>query len=305
MPQLAGLTRAELARRLRQEGLVLRTGPFATRIRSDIPALAEGLVRLYADYQVEASADFADFQLNLMRSRGWRRWFRPQARFDFDGFAPFTPLPQEQALAMFEWVMNWCVSNHAHGYLIVHAAVVEKNGGAIILPAPPGSGKSTLCAALVMRGWRLLSDELALVRRSDGLLAPLARPVSLKNASLDVIRAFAPDARFGPQVHGTAKGTVGHLVAPAASVARAAEPARALRVVFPRYEAGAATSMEPVAKARTFMRLADNAFNYALLGRDGFEVLGRLVDGCEGSDFTYSSLDEAVALFDALAAAAP
>jgi predicted ATPase len=30
----------------------------------------------------------------------------------------------------------------------------------VILPAPPGSGKSTLCAALVTRGWRLLSDEL-------------------------------------------------------------------------------------------------------------------------------------------------
>ena len=34
---------------------------------------------------------------------------------------------------------------------------------AVILPAPPGSGKSTLCAALVNRGWRLLSDELTLV----------------------------------------------------------------------------------------------------------------------------------------------
>lgn len=305
MPLLAELSRAELARRLRSDGLVLRTGPFATRIRSDIPAVAGGLAHLYAGHPVEDSSGFADFQVNLLRSRGWRRWFRPQVRFDYDGFAPFTPLPIGQALAMFEWVMNWCVSNHAHGYLIVHAAVVEKNGGAVILPAPPGSGKSTLCAGLVTRGWRLLSDELALVRRADGLLVPLARPVSLKNASLDVIRAFAPAARFGPAIPGTSKGTVGHLAPPPGSVARAAEPARALRVVFPRYEAGAATLLEPLPKGRTFMRLADNAFNYALLGQDGFELLGRLVDGCEGADFTYSDLDEAIALFDRLAEEAP
>lgn len=301
MLTVSGLTRAGLARRLRDGALVLRTGPFTTRIRSDIGHVADGLARLYADYPVEEPDAFAHFHVNLLRSRGWRHWFRPQALFDHDGLAPFTPLPIGHAWPMFEWVMNWCVSNHAHGYLIVHAAVIEKNGRAAILPAPPGSGKSTLCAALVMRGWRLLSDELALLRLEDGLLAPLPRPVSLKNASLDIIRDFAPEAQFGTPAHGTAKGTVGHLQAPAASVRRAAEPARPAWVVFPRYEAGANTSMTPVPQAHTFMRLAENAFNYAMLGEAGFTLLGRLVDACAGCDFVYSRLEEAIATFDALA----
>ncbi len=305
MLTLSSLTRTELARRLRRGQLVLRTGPFATRIHSDIALVAEGLARSYADYPVDAPDAFADFHVNLLRSRGWRRWFRPQALFDHDGLAPFTPLPLGQAYPMFEWVMNWCVSNHAHGYLIIHAAVVEKDGRAVILPAPPGSGKSTLCAGLVMRGWRLLSDELALVRRRDGALVPLPRPVSLKNASIEVIRGFAPTAQLGTPVHGTAKGTVGHLKAPAASVARAADTARAACVVFPRYKAGAGTSLEPVSKTQTFMRLADNAFNYAVLGVDGFTLLGALVDECAGFDFEYSSLDDAIAVFDGLPGRAP
>ena len=301
MLTVAELDRATLVRRLRKGELVLRTGPFATRIHSDIGPVADSLAFLYADYALEPPDGFADFHVNLLRSPGWRRWFRPQVRFDHDGLAPFTPLPLAHAYPMFEWVMNWCVSNHAHSYLIVHAAVVEKNGRAIILPAPPGSGKSTLCAALVLRGWRLLSDELALVRCEDGALAPLVRPVSLKNASIDVIRAFAPHAQLGRPVQGTAKGTVGHLKAPAGSVRRALETARAAHVVFPRYEAGAATRFAPVAKAQTFMRLADNAFNYAVLGQQGFTVLGRLVDQCEGQDFVYSRLEEAMDAFDALA----
>ncbi|MCD2519369.1 HprK-related kinase A [Massilia sp. G4R7] len=305
MPLLGSLTRAELRRRLGSGELVVRTGPFTTRIRSDIVQVAEGLARLYAAHPVEAAESFADFQVNLLRSRGWRRWVRPQVLFDHGGDAPFTPLPLAQSQPMFEWVMNWCVSNHAHSYLIVHAAVLEKHGRAIILPAPPGSGKSTLCAALAMRGWRLLSDELALVRCSDALLAPLVRPISLKNVSLDVIRGFAPGARFGDPVHGTIKGTIGHLAPPRDSVARAGELARAAWVVFPRFEPGAATSLAPVSKARTFMRLIDNAFNYALLGERGFEVLAQLVDGCTGSDFVYSSLDEAIAVFDGLAGDAP
>ena len=70
----------------------------------------------------------------------------------------------------------------------------------MLLPAPPGAGKSTLCAGLVHRGWRLLSDELALVDMETGLVRGMARPVNLKNKSIEVIRDFAPEiaARIAP-----------------------------------------------------------------------------------------------------------
>lgn len=301
MRRLAELGQAELARRLAGPGLLLRTGPFVSRVHANIAHLADAIGHLYADYDYEEPGGFADFQVRLAHSPGLRRWWRAQVRFDYDGREPFAPLPVAHAYPMFEWVMNWCVSNRAHRFLIIHAAVVEREGCAIILPAPPGSGKSTLCAGLVSRGWRLLSDELTLVRRTDGALVPLPRPVSLKNASIDVIRAFAPDAVLGNPVAGTAKGTIAHLKAPRESVLRASEVAQARFIIFPRYEAGASSTLVPASRAQTFMRVADNAFNYFVLGADGFECLARLVEGCEGLSFTYSSLDDAVARFDALA----
>src|SRR5690349_22879332 len=181
MLTLADLPRRELAARLAGPGLVLRTGPFTNRIRTDVPLLRDGLALLYADYPVAEPGGFADFNLSLHRAGGLRRWYRPQVHFAQEGVAPFKPLPLAQAFPMFEWVMNWCVTHRAHSYLIIHAAVLERHGRALILPAPPGSGKSTLCAALVTRGWRLLSDEMTLVRLSDGALLPVPRPVSLKN----------------------------------------------------------------------------------------------------------------------------
>lgn len=300
MLSLASLGRAELLRRLAPSGpgLVLRTGPFRSRIRTDIPHLADTIGLLYADYPVEGEDGFADFQLDFRRSGGLRRWYRPQVRFDSDGRAPFLPLPLDQAFPMFEWIMNWCVSHHAHGYLIIHAAVLQRGNAAVILPAPPGSGKSTLCAALASRGWRLLSDELTLIRPSDLALVPLARPVSLKNASIDVLRSYAPDALFGPAVHGTTKGTIAHMRAPGASIAAAAEPARATHVVFPKYEADAPPLLTPLPKARLFTGMVDNAFNYPVLGAQGFDALGRLVEDCSGYSFSYGRLDDAMAVFD-------
>jgi HprK-related kinase A len=297
MLTVADLPRRELAERLAGPGLVLRTGPFANRIRSDIPQLRDGIALLYADYPVDDAGGFADFQLTLRRSGGARRWLHQQVHFDHDGVRPFKPLPLAQAFPMFEWVMNWCVSHRAHRYLIIHAAVLELHGRALILPAPPGSGKSTLCAALVTRGWRLLSDEMTLVRLDDGMLVPLPRPVSLKNASIDVIRAFAPDAVLSPAVENTNKGTIAHLKPPGASIARAAEPVRPALIVFPRFDAGAATSLAPLPKARAFMQVAENAFNYQVLGAAGFAALGALIDATDQYEFRYSQLDEAIALF--------
>lgn len=89
----------------------------------------------------------------------------------------------EHAYAFLEWGMNWCVSVTANEYLKLHAAVVAKDGIVLLMPGLPGAGKSTLCAALALHGWRVLSDEHALVVPGTANIVPLPRPISLKNAS--------------------------------------------------------------------------------------------------------------------------
>jgi len=301
MLTVAALGPSELRARLAGDGICLRTGAFVTRLRSDIGHVAEGIGLLYADYPLLAAPPFTDFQVNMTHSRGLRRFAGRQVRFDHDGHTPFKPLPVDQAFPMFEWAMNWCVSSRAHDYLVIHAAVVERNGHAAILPAPPGSGKSTLCAALVSRGWRLLSDELTMVRLSDGLVEPLPRPISLKNASIDVIRGYAPDCVFSRAVQDTNKGTVAHVKPPAESVARADEAVRAAWIVFPQYVAGSAPVLDTIPQGRAMLEVAQNAFNYSLLAERGFEALADLIEGSTSLRFCYSALDDAIETFARLA----
>jgi len=300
--KLLQLSPSDLRHQLAGNGVWLRTGPFSLRIRSRLPRVAEGLTELYGQFEVRnAHQAFADFHVELNPPSRLRRWFRPQVNFSFDGAQPFKPLPLDQAYPMLEWGLNWCVSMHAHHYLIIHAAVVEKNGLAAILPAPPGSGKSTLTAGLVLSGWRLLSDELTLIDRRTGLLHALPRPISLKNQSIDVIRQFSPEAFINRVSHDTAKGSVAHMRPPRDSVLRQHEPARPGWVIFPKWEAGAETRLTPRSRAETFMFLAQNAFNYSHLGADGFRVGTTLIDHVHCYDFRYSALSEAVTAFDRLA----
>jgi len=297
---LGALAPDDLENRLRGAGLMLRTGPFVSRIKTDLPIMVSGLSLLYADYPIEDDDVFADFYITVRAPRGLRRWYRPQAWLLYDQQTLFEPLPLSQAIPMFEWGLNWAMGTQANQYLILHAATIERDGRVVIMPAPPGSGKSTLCAGLVNRGWRLLSDEMALITLDEGMIVPLARPISLKNKSIDVMTAFAPEAVFSERAQETHKGTVALMRAPSDSVARKQDAAKPAWIIFPNFLPGAESRLEPRSKAATFMEVGDNAFNYSIHGRRGFEVLADIIETCDCYDFRYSDLDHAVEVFSSL-----
>lgn len=298
--KVSSLAVRELTGRLSHQGINLRIGPFVVRLRSCIPSVVKGIKLLYADYSVVPDDEFVDFHVSVTPPASLRRWFAPQVLFSFDGSVPFKPLPSSQAFPFFEWGLNWCIAQYAHQYLIIHAAVIEKNGRAVIMPGSPGAGKSTLSAALANRGWDLLSDELTLVNPQDLMLTPVPRPVSLKNESIEVIRSFAPDAVIGDAAYDTTKGTVAHMRAPSESLDRSTELASPAWIIFPKYSADASTRIEQKSKGQSFMSLAGNSFNYSVLGATAFNALGGLLDLCDCYDFTYSNLDQAISVFDEL-----
>ena len=171
---------------------------------------------------------------------------------------------------------------------------------AAILPAPPGSGKSTLCAALVPR--------LAPAVRRTGPGAPgrrhasmpLPRPVSLKNASIGIIRAYAPRRRVQPPVHDTIKGTVAHLK-------RAGRQRRARRRAgapgldrVPQVRGRRRAELAPVARAPRLHAAGRQRLQLQPAGRRRLRCAGapgRRARRCY--DFTYSALDDALDTFDA------
>lgn len=299
---VSDLIPTDLNQRLRGDGLLISSGPFNCRLQTSVTDIIPELAKLYAHHPLVPDDAFVDFHVAIEHGHGLRRWFRPQVRFVVDGIEPFTPLPRAQALPMIEWGLNWCITAYSQHVLVLHAAAVARDNRAIIMPAPPGSGKSTLCAALVNRGWRLLSDELTIIRLDTGDIEGLARPVNLKNKSIDVIRDFAPDAFLTQPVHDTTKGTVALMAPSADSVRNVDQAARPCWVILPRYSAGAETSLVPMQTGAAFLQIADNAMNYHVLGRKGFEAVGKLVDQCRHYSFEYSQLDDAIARFDLLTA---
>lgn len=292
----SGAVRAALA----SPGLRLDLGLAALHLRSRSALLAGQLQSVYPHFPFEPPGDFADLHVHVDPGAGLRRWIRPQARFRCDSRRNFEPFPASHALPLVEWGSNWLIGQRFNDHLLLHAGAVERDGRALLLPAVPGSGKSTLTAALSLSGWRLLSDEFGAIDPASGEVRPVLKPVALKNRSIDVIRAFAPDAPLGPAFPNTRKGTVAHLAASAAAVAARHRGARPAAVILPRWSDGAALSLQPVPPEELLPAVGFNAFNYRVLGARSFDAAVRLVRQCPGWRLTYSRLDDALRGIDQL-----
>lgn len=283
-----------------ESGLCLDIGSFCVRLKSNERTFLKTLAFLYQDFPLLSSDAFADFHITIERPWGMRHFLKPQVTFIIDGLQPFEPFPLSHAFPLFEWGLNWCIARRSHQNLMLHAAVVEKKGKAVVLPALPGSGKSTLSAALSLNGWRFLSDEFTMVRPQDGRIQPIPRPTPLKNASIQVIQKNFVNASMGPLFPKTRKGTVAHLKPPKESVEQLKQTALPALLIFPKFQANSDIEFYSLNKSYAVFKLASNAFNYELMGRTGFELVRGMISSCRCYDLTYSRFDQVFELLDDL-----
>jgi HprK-related kinase A len=281
-------------------GIALDLGAVRVRVRSVAPAFAAAFQRVYGAFEPDPPDGVFDATVALRPVCGWRRHVRPQVELVVDGERPFEPFPAANGLPMLEWGLNYLIAARVNAHLLLHAGVVEHAGVGIVLPALPGSGKSTLVAALVCHGYRLLADEFGVVRLTDHALLPLLRPVGLKNASIDLIERLAPDVRIGPRFDGTAKGTVAHLAPGRRSVRMRHVAVPAGLVLFPRFLAGAEATIDAIEPARVFTKLCINSFNHRLLGEAAFDATLALARACPAYRLTYGDPVHAIRAIDGL-----
>ncbi len=293
-PRVRDLPLHLLTKRFSTASIALDYGAAIVRVRSSLQAFVQDFQRIYGAFILLEDVPFADFHTELCPGQGLRAFLRPQSRFLIDGIQPFDPFPKEQALPHFEWGVNWCFAQRFNQHVLLHAGALALGDRAVIMAAPPGSGKSTLTAAMMLRGFRLLSDEFGVLCPRTGRLWPMLKPVALKNRSIEVIRDYADDGVLGPVYRQTRKGDVAPLVAGDASVDSRRLPARPQLVVFPSFRDGAALRIQRMPAADAFAHLAFNSFNYGLLGSVSFNAVADVIASCPAFVLEYSKLDEAI-----------
>jgi hypothetical protein len=68
----------------------------------------------------------------------------------------------------------------ARGYYLLHAFAAAREGQAILLCGGSGSGKTTTGANLLLNGWQLLANDVALLQEREGAVYALPTPGPLR-----------------------------------------------------------------------------------------------------------------------------
>jgi hypothetical protein len=174
------------------------------------------------------------------------------------------------------WDLHALVAKRTRDFLLLHAGAVERDGGAVILPAPPESGKSSTTIALLEAGFGYLSDELGAIDPVTGRVYPYPKRIWVTEGSFELF----PDLK--ERLHdrdGLSGQFVKRYVRPEDLDAPLGQAGPVRLVVFPTGEHHGPPRLTRLGRAEAVHGLAANAFNLPIYGERGLERLAQIGRG--------------------------
>jgi hypothetical protein len=194
------------------------------------------------------------------------------------------------ALEHLFWHINSETFRTTGNFLLIHAGSVSTPAGeGVLLPADPGSGKTTLTAALVQAGFRYLSDEAGAIDPVTGRVYPYPKALSFKKGRSEVFadlrRKYDGSRLLQKQWHLRAED-----IRPEAQ----GGPCQVKFVIAPRYQEGATLAMTPMSPAECAVELARCALNLPVYKARALPLLAGVARGARAYRLVSGNITEAV-----------
>jgi len=212
---------------------------------------------------------------------------------DKGGQAVFRTQSWDELLSHVEWTINTTAVESLRRFYQIHASAVSKEGRAIICPASPGSGKTTFCFWMVLRGYRYLSDEIVLLDPDTRQLAPFPKSLSIKEGTYSLMRSLRPELDLD-RFRGAFLGTPIWYVPPSALGSGVVSPVSTPSVfLFVRYDPSRRSALEPIGKGEAVLRTVRESFNFLQHREGAIEALTEIIDRCPCHELIVNDLSEA------------
>ncbi|MGR0482417.1 MAG: PqqD family peptide modification chaperone [Candidatus Electronema sp. V4] len=260
------------------------------RVRSGDAALRQAVLALFAHLAAKPDDSAAETVFTLHQDRSGFLLIH-------DGRLTVRKASQDEIVTALSLEVADVWHRRRDGWLLIaHAAGLVKDGTCVLLPSPGGSGKTTLTAFLLRRGFSLLSDDIVPVLRGTGRAAALPFCLHIKQGSVAPLQELYPQlAGLHPYPWG---GTRLRFLPPPDFRQAAADASWPVsRMIFPCWEQGAATQLVPLSAAEALQRLIEaEPLLPKPLHPDTLEELLRWVRERPAFTLRYSSLEEAAAV---------
>jgi hypothetical protein len=204
-------------------------------------------------------------------------------------------------LAHLIWQLNSQVIRRSGDFLLIHAgSVCSPDGDGVLLPAQPGSGKTTLATGLVQAGFSYLSDEAGAIDPVTRMLHPYQKALTLKRGHALVFPDLCPN--------GDGSSWLNDIWPVAPENIRpdsVGGPCRVRFIIAPTYRAGAETELTPVTRAEGAMLLLSNGFNVPVYGSRALLLAADVAREAHSYRLVTGDLQSAIAAITKLTSHAP
>lgn len=254
-------------------------GAVNVSLRSDCRSFVDEYLSLYAPYRCDSPGD--NTIAVRIKARHAYPWRRGPYVIQSEGMEDFQVQRRYEVLPHLEWMINWQIIRQHRDYVQLHAATLETGGQALILPGEPGSGKSTLTAGLLARGWSYLCDEFALIDPDRLAVHPFPRALCMKEPSFGVVDGLGLPLHRKTPYHKPTKGRVAFLNPLDVRADVRGRASRVCWVIFPNYVAGATPTLKVLSRSQAAFELTRLCFNFHVHQARGVAVLADLARGAD------------------------
>lgn len=212
-----------------------------------------------------------------------------------EGIPIFKTKDRSSLLDDLEWRITSGILDQLGHFIQMHSAGLVRGKRALLLVGPSGSGKSSLALALLLRGWKCLSDEIILIDPKSGLVMPFPRSFHIHEDTLEMMSGIrmaggvyfdnAGKRRLDPGLF------LGEWVA---------GPALPEWIVFPEYNPGGQGGLVRVGHTEAVTRLISQSINLVDHADRGLDVLTGLAGRIGCLKLSAGGLNEAVSLLTEL-----
>lgn len=183
-------------------------------------------------------------------------------------------VPREEVFPIIEESL-WDLLIEYRDEVLLHSAVVVKEGSALLLPGLSKSGKTSLSVSLLKRGFHFYSDELAPITY-DLRVKPCPLPMKIRERVLSELPPLTPELRLWPLPFWVSGQKVFYAL-PTGGKPSFEEGVPIRLIVFPLVRLGLPLEEEEVTPGAGGMNLLLHMINREALGEEGFEMVVNLV----------------------------
>ncbi len=273
-----------------------------TSVSRSIPLMDRG-VRIVSDASATDAVDSVFGPVSDATLRGSTDWptltlFKHVDRWvlELDGVELGTCTARDELVPLIYGNTARLLYESSDCFAVVHAAAVAKGQHCFLMPAVSASGKSTLTAALIAKGYEYCTDDLAILTGAPIRLRPVPMQIGLKSGSWEPLAQLWPELVSLP-IHRRADGQLIRYLHPMMrGVSRSSnERLSVSAVVFPRFAQGSTTQLHPIPRSDALTRVAEAGYDVAgKLDRHAVQALVRWFETLDCYELPFGNLDEAV-----------